>query len=221
MLFFPNAKINLGLNVVGRRSDGFHDIETIIYPVGLYDILEFVESGNSTCINCTGKNSGITYENNLVLKAYRLLREKYELPELDIHLHKLIPSGAGLGGGSSDAAFMLRYVNVTFSLGLSPDELKEYASHIGSDCPFFIGNIPAFATGRGGHLTKCNISLDEKYLLLVKPDINISTHEAYGMVQPAVPAVSLSILETVPIQEWKNFVFNDFESVIFPLYPLI
>jgi len=220
MICFPNAKINLGLNIVNKRSDGFHNIETIFYPIALCDSLEFVES-NKLKLTITGHDIEGDIEKNLVVKAFRLLQQSYKLPELNIHLHKVIPSGAGLGGGSADAAFMLKLLNTSFKLGLSSSDLKAHAAILGSDCSFFIDNTPSFAHGRGEIIEKISLSLSQYHILLVKPNIHVSTAEAYGGVKPHVLSQSLKELINLPVNEWKNNIYNDFERNIFEKHPFI
>ncbi len=223
MIVFPNAKINLGLNVVEKRPDGYHNIETIFYPIGLTDVLE-VEVSES-CSDYSFSSSGIVLEgdpeNNLIIKAYHLLRSGYQFPAVDITLIKQIPFGAGLGGGSSDAAFMLKTLNELFKLKITPSRLEKLAVKLGADCPVFIKNRPVFATGIGNVFTPIQLSLKGKFLLLVKPDIHVSTPEAYSLVVPQKPEFSLSELITNPISEWKTAIKNDFEKSVFAKYPAI
>ncbi len=223
MLTFPNAKINLGLNVIEKRKDGYHNIETIFYPIGLSDVLDVEIS--ETCSDYSFSSSGIPIagdpENNLIVKAYRLLRSNYQFPPIDISLCKQIPFGAGLGGGSSDAAFMLKTLNELFELKISNRKLETLASKLGADCPVFIKNKPVFATGIGNKFSSLKISLGGYYLLLVKPDIHVSTPEAYAMVTPEKPEISLQELIKQPIFEWKKTIMNDFEMSVFSIYPQI
>lgn len=223
MLLFPNAKINLGLNVVERRTDGYHNIETIFYPIGLSDILEVVPS--ETCTDYSFSSSGISLggdpEDNLIVKAYRLLRSEYQFPAIDISLVKQIPFGAGLGGGSSDAAFMLKALNELFELKITTKKLEKLATRLGADCPVFIRNKPVFATGIGNVFTPIELSLKDYFLLLVKPDIHVSTPEAYSLVVPEKPEISLIELIKQPLAEWKNTIKNDFEKSVFVKYPVI
>ena len=223
MLTYPNAKINLGLNVIERRIDGYHNIETVFYPIGLSDGLEVEPS--DTCLDYSFSSSGIELggdpEDNLIVKAYRLLRSDYQFPAIDISLIKQIPFGAGLGGGSSDAAFMLKILNEIFDLKITSRKLEKYASLLGADCPVFIKNKPVFATGTGNIFTPINISLKGHFLLLVKPDIHVSTPEAYSLVIPEKPQTSLFELIQRPITEWKDIIKNDFEKSVFAKYPQI
>lgn len=223
MLLFPNAKINLGLNIVEKRPDGYHNIETVFYPIGLNDVLEVELS--ETCTDYSFSSSGIAIdgdpEDNLIVKAYRLLRSQYQFPAIDISLMKQIPFGAGLGGGSADAAFMLKAMNEMFELKITLKKLEKLASKLGADCPVFIRNKPAFATGIGNVFTSIDLSLKGYFLLLIKPDIHVSTPEAYSLVKPEMPQISLSELIKQPIADWKNTIKNDFEKSVFVRFPAI
>ena len=222
MITYPNAKLNLGLNVVEKRADGFHNIETIFLPIGLSDAIEFVESGNE---EIQFSNSGILVdcktEQNLILKAYQLLKSDFDIPCLNVHLHKVIPFGAGLGGGSADASFMLKSLNSVYNLGLSKEELKTYASQLGSDCAFFIDNVPCYGEGKGDELSPINVLLKDYFLVLIKPDVNVSTPDAYRYVKPVNPVEKLKDLISLPIDQWKDKVKNDFENSVFPQFPVI
>lgn len=223
MLTYPNAKINLGLNIVEKRPDGYHNIETVFYPIGLCDVLN-VEKSDS-CTDYSFSSSGISIggdpEENLIVKAYRLLQNDFELGPVDISLVKQIPFGAGLGGGSADAAFMLRSLNELFGLALTTNALENYAAKLGADCPVFIRNRSVFATGIGNIFSEINISLRDKFLLLVKPDIHVSTPEAYSLVTPQKPELSLHEAIKQPLANWKNIIRNDFEISVFAKYPEI
>jgi len=221
MLVFPNAKINLGLNITEKRSDGFHNLETVFYPINLCDILEFVVSESKTSFINTGLQINVSDKENLVLRAYHLLKKDIQLPELMIHLHKIIPFGAGLGGGSSDAAFMLKALNSYFKLNLNIEQLKNYAQELGSDCPFFLKNKPVFAEGTGNIFTRVNSDLSDYHILIVKPDIHISTKEAFTGIKPATPEFNLRRISDLPISNFKNVLINDFEETVFRLYPEI
>ncbi len=218
MLYFPHCKINLGLLVTEKRADDFHNIETIFYPVGMQDVLEFVENDVFQFAV-----SGIELEgdatNNLVVRAYRLLEKDFKLPPLHIHLHKNIPSGAGLGGGSADAAFMLTALNDYFGIGLSQQQLTNYALRLGSDCPFFISPVPSLAKGRGELLEPIELDLSGMHLVVVKPPIHVSTAEAYSHIIPKQPDNSLANLIAMPVNQWKNYIFNQFEDYVFDAYP--
>lgn len=223
MLTFPNAKINLGLNIVEKRTDGYHNIETVFYPIGLCDVLEVKPS--ETCSDYSFSSSGLAIdgdaEDNLIVKAYRLLRSGYQFPAIDISLVKQIPFGAGLGGGSADAAFALKAINELFELKITPSRLEKIAAKLGADCPVFIRNKPVFGSGIGNVFAPVDVSLKGYYLLLVKPEIHVSTPEAYSMVTPEKPQISLSELIKQPISEWKNTIKNDFEISVFKRYPYI
>ncbi len=224
MLFYPNAKINIGLNIIDKRPDGFHNLETIFYPIPFYDILEIVPDPKGGFASCIISQSGISFdgqsEDNICIKAYNLLSENFKLPAVIIHLHKQIPVGAGLGGGSADAAESLKGLNKMFQLGLSQTELESYCSSLGADCAFFIENRPKFATGIGDEFEACDVNLTGKYLVLACPDIHSSTAEAYGGVQPEG---SKKLKEFIQFQhsQWKSNIVNDFEKSIFPLYPVV
>lgn len=228
MITFPNCKINLGLNIVSKRDDGYHNLETIFYPVPLTDALEIVPGKE---ISTRFFQSGIAIDgdtdNNLVMKAYRLFLDEI-LPNhpqketsLDIYLRKNIPFGAGLGGGSSDAAFMLKLMNDYFSTELSTEEMEKMAVKIGADCPFFVRNLPVFAEGTGNIFSPINLSLEGYFLVLIKPDIHVSTKEAYAQIKPKHPLVSVKEIITQPIENWKEALVNDFEENVFNLYPEI
>lgn len=223
MIVYPNAKINIGLNVVERRSDNYHNIETIFYPIGLSDVLSVEKS--ETCTDYSISFDGIPIqgdaENNLILKAYRLLQQKFTIPPVDIFLSKQIPFGAGLGGGSSDGAFMLKVLNEKFDLDLSVAELEKLASQLGADCPFFIQNKPVFATGIGNQFSPVEFSLMGYWLLLVKPDVFVSTAEAYSGLIPEKTEFSLPELIKNPIENWRNTIKNDFEKTIFKKHPFV
>jgi len=222
MIAFPKAKINIGLRVTGKRNDGFHDIETIFYPVGLCDALEFVvPSGQETedKLAVTGINIGSRPDKNLVIRSARKVREKYPIPFLKIHLHKAIPPAAGLGGGSSDGACMIKAINKCFGLLLNETVLKSFALELGSDCPFFIDPVPSYATGRGEVLKPVSNFLEGYQIVLVNPCIRISTRDAYNNCIPAKPKESLEILVNLHPSEWKKFIVNDFEDYAFKLYP--
>lgn len=214
MILYPNAKINLGLYITEKRSDGFHNLETIFYPIGLSDILEFVESDEFSFKN-TGLSVDCNPEDNIIVKAYELLKADYNLPNISIHLHKIIPFGAGMGGGSADASFMLRGLNEYFELDLTSEKLKEYAGKIGSDCPFFIDNKPSIAYGRGDELSEIDLDLSEYTIALVNPNIHVSTGEAYSNVLIEAPSTPLIDQVKLPINEWKGIVKNNFEPGIF------
>jgi 4-diphosphocytidyl-2-C-methyl-D-erythritol kinase len=224
MIVFPISKINLGLNITSKRGDGYHDIETIFYPVPLCDALEFVVTDNTSgrdIFETTGISTGGEPEDNLVLKTVRKLRDKYPIPYLRIHLHKVIPAGAGLGGGSSDSACLLRILNRFFSLGISVPELKKISLEIGSDCPFFIDGVAAHATGRGENLNPVDPVLSGYYIVLLNPGVGINTREAYENCIPHTPTESLAQLIKMPLEKWRGSVVNDFENFAFRKHPVI
>jgi 4-diphosphocytidyl-2-C-methyl-D-erythritol kinase len=221
VIVFPNCKINLGLCILRKRSDGYHDLETIFYPIPLTDVLEVTEYKNSVRsqtipINITGIKIEDDSSDNLCIKAYKLLKRDFpELPHVQMQLHKTIPSGAGLGGGSSDGAFTLQLLNEKFKLGLSKEELIEYASQLGSDCPFFIINKPCFATGRGGSLEPVELDLSGYKFVIVNPGIHVNTGRAFLDMKPAVPDRSIKAIILGPIERWKDDLSNDFEKHLF------
>lgn len=207
--------------MTSKRDDGFHNIETCFYPVPWNDVLEIIPAET---ISFT--NSGITIpgkaEENLCLKAYYILADDFKLSPVSIHLHKIIPMGAGLGGGSSDGAHALKILNEIFELGLSGEQLAKYALRLGSDCPFFIQEKPMIGRGRGELLSPIEISLRGKYIVVIKPPIHVSTADAYRSVKPASAETSVEeILKNRKIEAWKNVLINDFEEVVFLKYPQI
>lgn len=220
MIVFPHAKINIGLNVLRKRNDGFHEIESVFYPIRLCDSLEFV-SARKTKISTSGLNINTLDSNNIVIKAYNLLKKDFSLPELSIHLHKVIPFGAGLGGGSSDAAFFLKAVNNSFNLKIDKEGLEEYAAKLGSDCTFFLQDKPAFVTGRGEKTTSINLCMEGYKLLIIKPDIYISTPEAFQGIKPANPKIRVKEFITKKPEIWKDNIYNDFEGHIFQKHPIL
>lgn len=220
MLVFPNAKINLGLHITDKRKDGYHDIETCLFPIPLRDALEII-SAKKNSFTSSGFAIPGQEKDNLILKAYHLLRKDFnDLQPIAVHLHKAIPIGAGLGGGSSDAAFALKAMNKLFDLYLEDWFLEDYAARLGSDCPFFIENTPKIATGRGENLEAIDLDLKGKWLLLVNPNIHIGTKEAYAGVTPKQPAGDLKEILSDP-RMWRTELLNDFEESIFPKYPEI
>lgn len=220
MISFANAKINIGLSITEKRWDGYHNIETIFYPIQLYDVLEFnsSEDYNFEALGIEIPESG----ENLCTKAYQLLQSDFPaVKPVSIKLLKNIPVGAGLGGGSSDAAFVLKALNDSNNLGLSAEILREYATKLGADCAFFIENKPLFAEGIGTYFSPVKVDLSDYYIVVIKPDIHISTAEAYSSITPQIPKVDLKRAIQLPIQEWKFHITNDFELGIFEKYPLI
>lgn len=215
MLIISNAKINIGLNVVAKRNDGFHNIETIFYPIKLSDAIEIVKNNDGFSFENTGLNVDVKSDNNLVVKAYLLLKKDFQLPDIKIHLHKIIPFGAGLGGGSSNASFTLKLLNKTFDLQISDNELINYAQQLGSDCAFFVKNKPVFAYEKGDIFEEIDLDLSDYKIILVKPDVFVGTKTAYSGVKPQKPKISLKELIKNPIEEWKDLINNDFEQSIF------
>ena len=219
MIAFPHAKINLGLSIISKRPDGFHNLETIFYPVPLKDALEIVLS-EETKIHQGGFEIPERQEGNLVMKAYFLLKKNYpKVGSLDIHLHKAIPLGAGLGGGSSDAAEMLKLVNQFFDLKIPSPVLAGYALQIGSDCPFFLQDSPCYATGRGEILEPVSFSLSGYSILLVHPEIRVDTAWAFSKITPAKADGGLKNKIRMPVESWASSIKNDFEAPVFNEYP--
>lgn len=218
MIVYPNAKINLGLNILRKREDGFHEISSVFYPVKWKDALEIVRSSQ---LKFTSGGLPIPgeIESNLCLKAFNLMKEAYDIPPVHIHLHKVLPMGGGLGGGSSDAAFTLRVLNELFSLNLDKPTLLALASKLGSDCAFFIENKPQLASGRGELLSPVELNLQGYKILLVYPAVGVSTPWAYSQITPRLS--EFSIIETLqgPIENWKKQLVNDFEGPIFKAHP--
>ncbi len=217
MIVYPNAKINLGLNIFRKREDGFHDISSVFYPVKeCVDILEIVKSDNFEFTK-----SGIEIPNgeNICEKAWNLLHTDFEIGNVKIHLHKQIAIGAGLGGGSADASFTLKALNELFELKLTNKELEKYALQLGADCPFFIDNKPKFVEGIGEKMTSVDLDFSEYEIRLINPKIHISTKEAYTDVVPRIPQKSISDVIELPINEWKDKLRNDFEDSVFLKYP--
>ena len=236
MLVFPNIKINLGLFITGKRLDGLHNIESIFYPVQWHESLEIIERGESPSDFSQiqsqvemGKVRFTSYgipipgnvDSNLCIKVYQLLEEWYNMPAMDIHLLKTLPIGAGLGGGSADAAFTLKALKDYFQLRISDAEAKDLLAKVGSDCPFFWENKPMFVFGRGERMRPIDVDLSDYYILIVNPNIHISTKEAYAGVNPSPPAIDLEMIPSIDVDGWKDVLVNDFEASIFPNYPII
>ncbi len=219
MILFANAKINLGLHILGRRADGFHNLETVFYPVPLYDVIEFHPSDRFD-LHLYGEKIEGEREENLVTKAFRLMQNRFSVPGLEIHLMKNIPAGSGLGGGSSDAAHLLTAMNRFFRLDLSHDQLRQLAGMLGSDCPFFIENKPRFASGKGDIFEEVSLDLTDHFLVLVFPEVRIATQKAYALLGE-IPERQTGLKETIemPPETWKSNIVNDFEKVIFPEFP--
>jgi 4-diphosphocytidyl-2-C-methyl-D-erythritol kinase len=227
VIVFPNSKINLGLRILQKRSDGYHNLETIFYPLPLKDILEVVPfkktpHASSTHFTISGINLTDDNKNNLCLKAYRILKKDFpHLPPVQMHLHKNVPAGAGLGGGSADSAFTLKLLNEKFDMGLSEKKLLDYASHLGSDCVFFIINKPCFATGRGELLERIDLDLSAYKFAVVNPGIHIDTGRAFLNVQSSAQGKALKEIIHQPIESWKDELTNDFEAHVFRQFPQI
>ncbi|MFC2175408.1 4-(cytidine 5'-diphospho)-2-C-methyl-D-erythritol kinase [Bacteroidota bacterium] len=222
MISYPNAKVNLGLNITRKRDDGFHEIESVFYPVPWRDILEIVaedKGQGQVTFTSTGIDIPSNGQPNLCEKVYQLLHERYGLPSVKMHLHKIIPIGAGLGGGSADAAFAAKMLNDLFELGLADFELENIVAQVGSDCPFFIKNTAAFVTGRGEELEPFELNLSGFWIALVNPNIHIGTKEAYAGINPTASHISLKDLLLEPVASWKKEVKNDFEKHLFIKYP--
>lgn len=230
MITFPCCKINLGLNVVAKRHDGYHDIETVFYPIPLFDAMEIHTMHNDfpSEVPCDLKVSGIPVEgdeqHNLVIRAYNLLAEEYDLPRLHVHLCKRIPTQAGLGGGSADAAFMIRFLDEHCRLNMGIAEMERHAAKLGADCAFFITAEPAFATGIGDQLVPADNArgnLHGYWIVLVHPDIAVCTAQAYAGITTQKPEKSCRDIVRQPIETWRNELRNDFEETVFRTHPLL
>ena len=222
MITYPNAKINLGLNITGNRPDGYHDIESVLYPIPLCDQLGIIiADDNRFSFLSTGLKIDCAEDDNLCIKAYKLLSDRFDLKPVKMKLHKVIPSGAGLGGGSADAAFALRMLNDIFKLELSPGVLKELAGTLGMDCPFFIGNVPSLATGRGDILSPAGLNLKGYTICIAVPAIHISTADAYALTSPHTGDPSPVELTNSPLSTWKGILKNQFEEALFPIHPIL
>ncbi|OZI08859.1 4-(cytidine 5'-diphospho)-2-C-methyl-D-erythritol kinase [Siphonobacter sp. BAB-5385] len=218
MVAFPNAKINLGLYITEKRSDGYHNLESVFVPVGWSDVLEILPA-SETSFRSTGLPIPGEASTNLCLRAYELLRQDFDLSPVRIHLHKVVPIGAGLGGGSSDAAFTLKLLNALFNLKLSEEALEAYARPLGSDCAFFIRNEAKFCFGKGDEFSEIMLNLAGKSILLVYPDLHSSTAEAYAGIRPRAAEAHWTQVVQQPLSTWKASLTNDFEQSLFPKYP--
>lgn len=225
MVRFPNCKINLGLHILGKREDGFHNLETVFYPIAWREALELITDTNHTTnieFTATGLTVNGNPAENLCVQAYSLLQKDFpQIPSISMHLHKTIPMGAGLGGGSADAACMLKLLNDKFKLNLSTPQLLHYAQQLGSDCPFFIINKPCLATGRGELLTEIAVDLTAYTLVLINPNIHINTGWAFSQIKPATPKKTIKEIIVQPIATWKSELYNDFEAPVFEAHPEI
>jgi 4-diphosphocytidyl-2-C-methyl-D-erythritol kinase len=220
MVTFPPCKINLGLRILSKRPDGFHDLQTCFYPVPWTDILEVVRAEDFSFASSGSPVPG-TADENLCVKAYRLLQRDFSLKPVKIHLHKIIPTGAGLGGGSSDAAHTLRMLNEIFGLGLSQEVMMSYAAALGSDCAYFVQDDPMMGRGRGEVLTSLSVSLKGQYLVLLNPGIHVSTAEAFRGIRPQPDGSSLEQIILGEHTRWKQSLVNDFEAGIFQQHPAL
>ncbi len=218
MILFPNAKINIGLSIIEKRLDGYHELESVMMPIALHDILEITKSRDFEFIQ-TGFTVDGNNVDNICVKAFQLMKEKFNIGNVRIHLRKQIPIGAGLGGGSADATFVLKGLNELFQLNLSVAELQQLSAQLGSDCAFFVENVSQLAKGRGEVLKKISIDLSGKYIKIINPGIHISTKEAFSNIVISGKRDGLNAVSETPINDWKNFVFNDFETHIFVLHP--
>jgi 4-diphosphocytidyl-2-C-methyl-D-erythritol kinase len=225
MIAYPNAKVNLGLRILRKRPDGYHDIESVFIPIKWEDIIEVIEDGANGAGRVTFTSSGLEVpadgKPNLCERAYMLLAQEFALPAVKMHLHKMIPMGAGLGGGSADAAFVLRLLHDIFSLGLNDAALEERAARLGSDCPFFIRNRPQYVTGRGELMQPFDLNITGHHILVIHPGVHVGTAEAYAGVTPQVPDSDLRELLQRPISEWRDTVKNDFEGSVSRHHPII
>lgn len=220
MILFPPAKINLGLNVLRKREDGYHDLDTCMVPIPLCDVLEILPADTFQYLQ-TGLNIPGAANDNLCVKAYDLVKAHYSLPPVYMHLRKEIPMGAGLGGGSSDAAYVLTGLNALFELNISINQLEGFAAQLGSDCPFFVKNEAQIAHGRGEILSTCALDLKGMYLKIINPGIHIGTKEAYAGVVPNAEGSSVSSIIEQPIAAWKDQLKNDFEVSVFATHPIL
>ena len=227
MINFPIAKINLGLNVVSKRDDGYHNLETVFYPVPIKDALEVfpMEDGFPSDVRCDLKVTNLFIDGdeqkNLVVKAYNMIAQDYELPRVHVHLYKHIPTQAGMGGGSSNCAYMIRLLNEMFSLGMSDEKMIGYAARLGADCAFFIKAQPAYAEGIGEKLQPISMDLSGCKMLVVRPNIPVSTKEAFSLITPQVPKKNCLDIVRQPIETWKDELVNDFERSVFAIHPEI
>ncbi len=221
MIVYPNAKINIGLRVLSKRADGFHNIETCFYPLSLSDILEFVDTSGELEFTSSGISIPGESEDNICMKAWKLMHDAYNIPPVKIHLHKVIPIGAGLGGGSADGAYMLKALSDYFNLNIENSKLFELAGRLGSDCSFFLLNLPAIGVGRGEILESVKLNLDDYKIVLINPGIHVSTALAYSGVVPQQPESKLEDLLKHPVELWGDSISNDFESGVFKKFPEI
>ena len=226
MITFPIAKINLGLNVVEKRADGYHNLQTVFFPVPIKDALEAypMDAEFPSQVDCDLKVTNIHIDGdeqrNLVVRAYNLLKQDFpDMPRVHAHLYKGIPTQAGMGGGSSDCGFMITLLNKMFNLGLSDEQMIQYAARLGADCAFFILNKPCYAEGIGEKLQPIQLSLSGWYLSLVRPDIPVSTREAFALIKPHYPEFNCKEVVQLPVEEWRGKLTNDFEDSVFAVHP--
>ena len=228
MIDFPSAKINLGLNITEKRADGYHNLETVFFPIPICDALEIKTMderfpSNVACdLKVTGNNVCCNENDNLIVKAYNMIAADFDIPRVHAHLYKNIPSEAGLGGGSSDAAYMIRLLDQRFRINIGNAEMEKYAARLGADCPFFITAEPSYAEGIGEILSPVNITVNnlEGYsLVVVKPQIAVSTKEAFSNITPRKPLMCCREIVAQPIETWKDALCNDFEESVFGIYP--
>ena len=220
MLAFANAKINLGLSVIEKRTDGYHNIETVFYPLKIYDAVEITDAGETTCVVAGGSIPG-NVNDNICLKAFSALQKDFVFPNQQITLLKNIPVGAGLGGGSADAAFLVKLLNSKFELGLSDQQMEAYLRPLGADCAFFVRNKPVFAYGKGDQFEPLGLDLSGYFIVLVKPNVHVATADAYSGIKPSRAGTSLKDLIHLPLKDWKGSVKNDFEIPVFAKFPEI
>lgn len=223
MINYSTSKINLSLSVLARRADGFHEVETVLYPIGggLCDMVEMIKSADEFQFSSSGILVDCEVEENLCVKAYRLMRDEYSLPNVKLHLHKRIPFGAGLGAGSANAVAVIQLCDRLFKLNITDDRKEELAARLGSDTAFFVRNRAAVARGRGELLCPLDLDLSGHYIMLVKPDVGVSTAEAYSMITPSTPAILPSEAVKYPIKEWARVMRNDFEEPICEQLPTL
>ena len=220
MLVFPNAKINIGLNIVAGRPDGYHDISSVFYPIGWSDVLELIPA-DTFRFTCSGIDIPGKTDENICTKAFHLVKTQYDIPNVHIHLHKIIPIGAGLGGGSADGAFTIRLLDTYYALNMSVETMEKLAGQLGSDCPFFISNKACYVTGTGDVFKQSTVSLSGKYIILIYPNIHIATAVAYSRVTPRKPEYEPEQSISRPIRDWKKLIKNDFQPGISGQYPII
>ena len=220
MITFPNAKINIGLNIINRRADGYHNLETVFYPIQIKDALEVIENSEMSFETSGIEIPGFANE-NLCLKAYDLLRADFDLPNIKIHLHKQIPIGAGLGGGSADAAFFIKLINEKFNLDLLVEQMQNYCKLLGADCAFFVENKPVFALEKGDVFEAVDLDLSAYHIALIMPPVHVSTGEAYRGIKPVHPQKSLKELIKEPVETWQGKITSDFEAHILKNHPQI